>query len=121
MPRVELVDGRILDIVKPSVQEKIAAQTHVRKAFKMTPTDMVEVMQSVEWLSMLPLFATLLRAGVEVRMNELLEDEAISEWMPRLSVAPGEVPESEGEERPDPPSEATVGGAVTGQSPLSSD
>lgn len=111
MAKVELADGRVLDIVRPTVQEKIVAQTHVRKAYKMTPTDMVEVAQSLEWLSMLPLFATLHRAGITVRMNELMEDDGMREWMKRIEVEPGDQVESEGEQSPDPQREATSNAA----------
>lgn len=112
MAQLELADGRVVDVVmRPSVQEKVLAQTHLRKAWGITPKQMVDTVQSIEWLSVLPIFATLIRNGVQVRMNELMEDEQVQAWGKRLRVEPGDIPvedETEGEQSPHPPVEATA-------------
>ncbi|GAB2702333.1 hypothetical protein BKA24_001692 [Microbacterium marinum] len=109
MPQIRLTDDRVVDVVKPNVSEKVLAQTQYRRDLKTTPRDMFDVMQSVEWIVMLPVFATLQRHGCGERMPDLMGDDRIGYWRPRMTAGDGEVAdfeESEGEQSPDPQSSA---------------
>lgn len=108
MAKLTLEDGRVVDLErKPTVQEKVLAQTQYRRAFKTSPQDMGDVMASLDWMIALPLFITLHRAGVGERMPDLMDDDRLNHWYARTEVEPGEVDEEgvEGEQSPHPPVE----------------
>jgi hypothetical protein len=108
MAKLTLEDGRVVDLErKPTVQEKVLAQTQYRRAFKTSPQDMGDVMASLDWMIALPLFITLHRAGVGERMPDLMDDDRLNHWYARTEVEPGEIDEegAEGEQSPHPPVE----------------
>ena len=115
MAKLTLEDGRVVDLErKPTVQEKVLAQTQYRRAFKTSPQDMGDVMASLDWMIALPLFITLHRAGVGERMPDLMDDDRLNHWYARTEVEPGEVDEEgvEGEQSPHPPVEPEVDAPV---------
>lgn len=107
MATIELSDGRVIPIVKPSIADQMLLERQMRGTQKKYgPTEFANDLKLGSFQQAFSLFASLNRAGVHPNIEEILELD-MGQLSDMVKLEPGDDPddsddEGEGEQTPDP-------------------